>query len=189
MNVEEVGNDKGRGRMNDDKEMKVKRVRRGGKNRSLKEEITILYSNVQGFNGKKASLAEIFEVVNPDVCLLAETMVMKTKLDGCKAINPVKSIGQNVAIMVRNKFVNQKIMKIYEPNDVVNMMGIRLDIKNAGLRIYTAHLKQLSTNSKEEIKDQFEEIKNQFREANKGREGMVLVFDSNVHVGSSVIKD
>ena len=100
MNVEEVGNDKGRVRMNDGKEMKVKRVRRGGKNRSLKEEITILYSNVQGFNGKKASLAEIFEVVNPDVCLLAETMVMKTKLDGCKAINPVKSIGQNVAIMV-----------------------------------------------------------------------------------------
>ena len=50
--------------------------------------------------------------------------------------------------------------------------------------MYTAHLKQQSTNSKEDISCQFDEIKNQFRSANLGREGMLLMLDANVHVGT-----
>ena len=77
-------------------------------------------------------------------------------------------------------------MKIYEPNESVNMMGIRLEIKNNGIRLFTAHLKQLSANPRSVITDQFDEIRSQFKEANKSGEGMLLVFDSNVHVGSGI---
>ena len=49
-------------------------------------------------------------------------------------------------------------------------------------------MKQSSTNTRTEIGDQFEEIKTQFQNANKSKEGMLMVFDWNVHVGSSGIK-
>ena len=68
------------------------------------------------------------------------------------------------------------------------MMGIRLEIRGVGLRLYTAHLKQQSTNSRDDIRSQFDEIKNQFKSANIGREPMVLACDANVHVGKQGIK-
>ncbi len=163
-----------------------KSVRRGGKNRSLKEDLTIFYNNVQGFSGKKNSLMEIFDVLDPDICLLTETMVVRTKLEGTKPINPVKSVGQNVAILLRKKLVNHRVVKIYEPNDTANMMGIRLEMKNNGLRVFTAHLKQLSVNTRSVIQDQFEEIRCQFREANSCQEAMLLAFDANVHLGDAI---
>ena len=162
-------------------EKKLKRnVRRGGKNRSLKEDVILIYSNIQGFTGKKDSLKEIIDKIDPDVCLFAETMTAKIKLDGCKSVTPSKSMGQNVGMLLRKKLMSQNIVKIYEPNDTVNMIGVRLELKNNSLRFFTAHLKQLSKNPKDVIQDQFEEIKKQFREANKSKEGMLLVFDSNV---------
>ena len=44
-------------------------------------------------------------------------------------------------------------------------------------------MKQQSTTSRDDIKIQFDEIKNQFRSANFGHEPMLLICDSNVHVG------
>ena len=65
-------------------------------------------------------------------------------------------------------------MKLYEPNETG---------KNIGIRLYTAHLKQQSVHTKDEISSQFDEIRNQFRSASIGREGMMILFDANVHVG------
>ena len=78
-------------------------------------------------------------------------------------------------------------MKLYEPNLTINMIGVRIEIQNVGLRFYTAHLKQQSTNSREDISSQFDEIKCQFRSANRGREAMLMIFDANVHVGAEGI--
>ena len=176
-------------KQNKNKNNKMKKsIRRGGKNKNMRQELNIMYSNVQGFSGKKKSLTEIFCKDEPDICLFAETMTKRTKVEGSKSINPVKSIGQNVAILLRRKLKNIKVVKIYEPSDTVNMIGIRFELKNNGVRLYTAHLKQLSVNSRATITDQFDEIRSQFRDANKSREGMLLVLDANVHVGSSGIR-
>ena len=147
-----------------------------------------MYANVQGFTGKKTSVQYVMNNVGADVLMLAETMTRKPLLDGCESICPNKSVGQNVAIILPNKTCSYQKMKLYEPNETVNMIGVRLEIRTIGIRLYTAHLKQQSTNSKEEILCQFSEIQNQFRSANIGREGMLMIFDANVHVGPEGIR-
>ena len=165
------------------KQAKTK-TRRSKHKKNENELLTIMYTNVQGFTGKKTCLQYIMDEVGADVVMLAETMTKKPVLEGCQSICPSKSVGQNIAIILANKTCSYKKMKLYDPNETVNMIGIRLEVGDMGIRLYTAHLKQQSTNSREEIAYQFDEIKNQFHSANMGREGMLMIFDSNVHVGT-----
>ena len=67
------------------------------------------------------------------------------------------------------------------------MIGITFELRNNGVRFYTAHLKQCSVNSKDVIQDQFVEIKSQFRHATESCEAMLMIFDANVHVGGKWI--
>ena len=127
------------------------------------------------------------EELDCDICLLAETMTSQVKVPGCRCITPRKSVGQNVCIILRKQIMNGRIIKLYEPSEIANMMGIRIEMMNKGIRIYTAHLKQQSTNARDVITDQFEEIRKQFDYANSCEEGIIMAFDANVHVGADVI--
>ena len=160
-----------------------KKCRRSKLKNNEFEDITIMYANIQGFTGKKTSLQHTMDSVNASVVLLAETMTRKVELKGYQCINPKESVGQNVAVLTAGKTCSYDKMKLYEPNGTINMIGVRIEVKGVGIRVYTAHLKQQSTHTQEEISCQFDEIKNQFRSANIGREGMIIVFDANVHVG------
>ena len=156
-------------------------------NKRLSKTINIVYSNIQGFVGKKDSISEIIESLDCDVCLLAETMTTNVKIEGMKCITSKESIGQNVAMILRGKVNGLPALKLYEPNDTVDMMGIRLELaKNNYKRIYTAHMKQLSTNSRDSIRDQFFEIAHQFKQAALCKEGMILICDANVHIGREI---
>ena len=141
------------------------------------EEITIMYANIQGVRGKKTSLKNVIETTEADIVLLTETMTRIVTVEGCESINPKVSVGQNVSILLTGRCCNGTKMKLYEPNESINMMGIRLEVNRMPIRIYTAHMKQQSSNSREDIKIQFDEIRNQFRSANLGREPMILVCD------------
>ena len=168
-------------------QLKRKSIRRAGMNKRVSKHLKIFYSNVQGFTGKKTSIQDIVQTLNCDVCLLAETMTVNVKIDGMKCITSKKSVGQNVAIILRGAAAGLVPMKLYEPNETINMIGIRLEVaKNNHRRFYTAHMKQLSTNEKEAILDQLEEIKLQFRQAERSKEGMILICDANVHVGGAI---
>ena len=167
---------------------KSKPIRRGGMNKRLLKHFRIFYSNIQGFTGKKNSIRDILQTTECALCLLTETMTTNVKLEGMKCITSEKSVGQNVAIILRGSLAGLVPMKLYEPNETINMLGIRLEVaKNNFRRFYTAHMKQLSTNDREDIVNQFEEIKQQFHQANVCKEGMLLVCDANVHVGSPAI--
>ena len=155
---------------------KRKKCRRSMVNRNKSKELCIMYANIQGFRGKKNSLCQVMEELKADVVMLAETMVRDVKLDGCVSVTPKLSTGQNVCVLLSGKCSNCRKMKIYKPNETINMIGVRLEInKYCGIRLYTAHLKQQSTNNREDIKLQFDEIKNQFRSSNMGREAMLLM--------------
>ena len=147
-----------------------------------------MYANIQGFTGKKTSLQHTMNALDADVVLLAETMTRKIALKDCKCICPKDSVGQNVGVILSGKVTGYEKMKLYEPNDVINMIGVRIEVRGVGVRFYTAHLKQQSTTPRDEIAKQFDEIRTQFRSANYGREAMLLVFDANVHVGSEGIR-
>ena len=163
---------------------KAKPIRRAGMNKRKVKQLRILYSNIQGFTGKKSSLEDIMQTVDCEVCLLTETMTNNVKVKGMKCITAKKSVGQNVAIILRGKVAGIVPMKLYEPNETMNMLGIRLEVaKNNHKRLYTAHMKQLSSNERESITNQFEEIRQQFQQAEICKEGMLLVCDANVHVG------
>ena len=157
-------------------------------NKKKERVLTMMYSNIQGITKKRESLIDIMENIDCDVCLLAETMTCKVKIPGNKCVTSRKSVGQNVCIILRKQIMNEKIIRLYEPNEIANMLGIRVEIMNKGIRIYTAHMKQQSANTREEIQDQFEEMRNQFKSAGISGEGMILIFDANVHVGREVIK-
>ena len=163
---------------------KKRKTRRSKGNKKEYVALNIMYANIQGFTGKKTCLQYTMNTLEADVVMLAETMVRKTELEGCQSICPVKSVGQNVSIILASKASSYKKMKLYEPSETVNMIGVRIEVNEIGIRLYTAHLKQQSTNSMEDISCQFDEIKNQFHSANLGREGMLLILDANVHVGS-----
>ena len=107
---------------------KNNRIRRSKLYERITKQIKILYSNIQGFTGKKNSIQDIMRVVDCDVCLLTETMTTNIKINGAKCITPKKSVGQNVAIILRGSAAGLVPMKLYEPNETVNMMGIRLEI-------------------------------------------------------------
>ena len=141
-----------------------------------------MYSNIQGISKKKESLIDIMQEVDCDICLLAETLTNKIKLPGCRPVTARKSVGQNVGVLLRKDLMSQKIIKLYEPNDIANMIGIRFDLMNNGIRIYTAHLKQQSGNTREDIVDQFEEVKKQFKYASSSAEGMIMMSDSVMSV-------
>ena len=164
------------------------RTRRSMKNKKNEQLLTLMYSNIQGVTKKIESLVYIMENMDCDICLLAETMTNKVKIPGCRIVTSRKSVGQNVCIILRNDIMNEKIIKLYEPNEIANMIGIRIELMNSGIRIYTAHLKQQSTNSREELIDQFEEVRKQFCFANSCEEGIIMILDSNVHVGGEVIR-
>ena len=159
---------------------KRKKCRRSKVKRNKNKGIILMYANIQGVRGKLTSLQHVMSTTGADIVLLSETMKKNVSIDGCQYINPKVSVGQNVNNV--NNSVCKK-MKLYEPNESLNMMGIRIQINNIGIRLYTAHMKQQSTTSREDIKIQFDEIKNQFRSANFGHEPMLLICDYNVHVG------
>ena len=164
-----------------------KKIRRSMKRKKDNETLTIMYSNIQGFTKKKESLAGIMGDLGVDICLLAETLTRSVTMNGCRCYTPNKSIGQNVCIIVTNKIIDNEIIKLYEPNDTINLIGIRVEMLNSCLRVYTAHLKQQSVSSRDEIVAQFDEIKKQFKNASNCNEGMLMVLDANVHLGKEII--
>ena len=163
------------------------KCRRSKVKRNSTKTLTLMYANVQGVRGKKTSLKYVMDQVNADVVMLAETMTRKVSVDGCQCIIPSTSTGQNVAILLANSCTNCEKMKLYDPNETINMLGTRIVVNGVGMRLYTAHLKQQSTTSRDDIRSQFDEIKNQFKSANSGREPMLLACDANVHVGKEGI--
>ena len=156
------------------------------KGKKESEMLTVMYSNIQGITRKKESLMYIMEELKVDICLLAETLTKNVQLSGCRCFTPIKSVGQNVCIVISNKLVDNEIVKLHEPNEVVNLIGIRIEMLNTCIRVYTAHLKQQSVSSRVEITEQFEEIRRQFRDAMKSNECMLIIFDANVHVGDVI---
>ena len=108
-----------------------------------------MYSNIQGVTKKKESLINIMEELNVDICLLAETMTRTFKIDGCRCFQPNKSVGQNVSVVLRNRLIDNDVIKLYEPNETINLLGIRIEMLNSCIRI--SHLKQQSTSQRDEI--------------------------------------
>ena len=113
---------------------KRKPIRRAKMNKRVSKNLKILYSNIQGFTGKKTSIENIMQIVNCDVCLLTETMTTNVRIDGAKCITAKKSVGQNVAIILRGAAAGLIPMKLYEPNKT---MGIRWVLDWKLLKIIT----------------------------------------------------
>ena len=53
--------------------------------------------------------------------------------------NSKKSVGKNVAIILRNHIVGMVPMRMYEPNEVINMSDIRIGIANITIKDFTQH--------------------------------------------------
>ena len=67
---------------------KMKNKCRRSKRRNCRKQITIMYANIQGFRGKKASLQHVMDTVEADIVMLTETMTKNVSVDCCECINP-----------------------------------------------------------------------------------------------------
>ena len=79
------------------------------KRKKENEILNIMYSNIQGVTKKKESLLYIMEDQDIDICLLAETLTKCVNFPGLRCITPLKSIGQNVCIIVRKKVIDNMV--------------------------------------------------------------------------------
>ena len=100
-----------------------KACRRSKRKVDVSDTLTVMYANIQGFTGKKTSLQYTMKSLEADIVLLSETMTRKVSLPGCQCIIPKSSVGQNVAILLSGKICSCSKMKLYEPNETVNMIG------------------------------------------------------------------
>ena len=80
-----------------------------------------MYANCRGIKGKKDSLKEIVENIDPDIIVLNETMYKKNEETKLKAYtsytnNREEKGGGGVEIMVRNSVKNRTVI-VSERND------------------------------------------------------------------------
>ena len=107
------------------------KCRRSKVKRNRNKEIIVMYANIQGVRGKLTSLKHVMSETGADIIMLAETMTRNVSIEGCQCINPKVSVGQNVSIILAGKVCNSKKMKLYEPNESLNMIGIRVEINKS----------------------------------------------------------
>ena len=147
-----------------------------------------MYANCRGIKGKKASLKEIVEEINPDIIVLNETMYKsneETKLKAYTAYtnNREGRNGCGIEILVRNSVKNRTVI-ISERNDNIEELTIRTETKKRAINIITMYGKIEGRESSENIKSQFTHIENIIQNIESTGEDYILIGDLNAKIGN-----
>ena len=147
-----------------------------------------MYANCRGIKGKKMSLKEIVEKVDPDIIVLNETMYQnneETKLKAYKAFtnNRKNKKGGGIEILVRNNVQNRTV-KVSEGNENIDELTVRTETKKRALNIISMYGKIEGRNSREKIKDQFTHLEELIQNIEKSGEDYILIGDLNAKIGN-----
>ena len=147
-----------------------------------------MYANCRGIKGKKDSLKEIVEKIDPDIIILNETMYKNnenTKLKGYKSYtnNREEKGGGGIEIIVRNSKEN-RTLKVSEGNKDIEELTIRTETKKRVLNIITLYGKIEGRESKEKIREQFSHTEELIKNIEKAGEDYILIGDLNAKIGN-----
>ena len=179
--------------MNDTRRGRRRRCRRSLRRSRRKQEkftnVTIYNNNLNGYNGKKASIAELLRIVEPSIVTFQETAVtgsnrikqnnylcFQRNRKGCKTMG-------GVATFVANE-LKQNVVKIKEGLDNDEYLITRLDHVSPPINIMNVYGGQESRMSKQEILENWARMKAEIMEIKNRDEGLVLIGDFNRAVGS-----
>ena len=164
-------------------------VRRSRKPKEMFTDVTIYNTNLNGFNGKKASIAKLLSTIKPTVATFQETAVtgsnkinIKNYLCFQRNRKGLKTMG-GVATFVTND-LKQNTVKVKEGIEKDEYIVTRLDHVSPAINIMNVYGGQESRMSKQEVQDNWIRLKAAIREIKDRGEGLVLIGDFNWAVGS-----
>ena len=147
-----------------------------------------MYANCRGIKGKKDSLKEIVEKINPDIIVLNETMYKKNERTNIRAYsaytnNREEKNGGGIEILVR-KSIENKTLKISEGSPGIEELTIRTETKNRTLNIISLYGKIEGREKKENIQKQFSHLNELIKGIENSGEDYILLGDLNAKIGS-----
>ena len=167
-------------------------MRRSRKQKSEFTNVTIYNNNLNGYNGKKASIAELLNVLQPSIVTFQETAVtgsnvIKQKNYLCFQRNRkgLKKMG-GVATFVANE-LKQNVVKIKEGLETDEYLITRLDHVSPPINILNVYGGQESRMTRQEILDNWMRIKAEISEIKDREEGLILIGDLNRAIGSDAL--
>ena len=118
-----------------------------------------MYANCRGVKGKKTSLKEIVEEIDPDIIVLNETMYRKNEESKLRAYtsytnNRETRSGGGIEIMVRNSVKNRTV-KVSEGSENIEELTVRTETRKRALNIISLYGMTEGRDSKEKITNQF----------------------------------
>ena len=146
-----------------------------------------MYVNCRGIKGKKDSLKEIVESINPDIIVLNETMYKKNEKTNLKTYksyvsNREEKSGGGIEILVR-KNIENKTIKISEGGTGIEELTIRTESKKRAINIISLYGKIEGRESKENIQKQFSHLKELIERIEHNGEDYILIGDLNAKIG------
>ena len=146
-----------------------------------------MYANCRGIKGKKDSLKEIVESINPDIIVLNETMYKKNEKTNLKTYksyvnNREEKSGGGIEILVR-KNIENKTIKISEGGTGIEELTIRTESKKRAINIISLYGKIEGRESKENIQKQFSHLKELIERIEHNGEDYILIGDLNAKIG------
>ena len=146
-----------------------RRIRRSRKPKDDFTDVTIYNNNLNGFNGKKASIAGLLSTIKPTVATFQETAVsgsnkINVKNYFCFQRNRkgLKTMG-GVATFVAND-LKQNAVKVKEGTENDEYLVTRLDHVSPPINIMNVYGGQESRMTKQEILDNWVRMKAEIRE-------------------------
>ena len=163
-------------------------MRRSRRTKNNFTSVTIYNNNLNGYNGKRASIAELLRRLEPSVVTFQETAVsgsnkIYTKNYTCFQRNRkgVKTMG-GVATFVAND-LKQNAVKFKEGVDNDEYLITRLDHTSPPINILNVYGGQESRMSKQDILENWVRVKADITDIMKRGEGLILLGDLNRAVG------
>ena len=155
-------------------------------------DITIYNNNLNGFNGKRASIQDLVDIVKPTVATFQETAVaggnkINLKNYYCFQRNRkgVKQMG-GVATFVSNE-VKTNTLKVKEGEEKEEYLITRLDHVRPPVNIINVYGGQESRMTKEEILESWSQLRREIKDIEEREEGLVCIGDFNRAVGNDTL--
>ena len=158
------------------------RRRRQRKNKTVENGINFLYSNINGYNSKKDSLANIVKINQPDVVCICETKLDKDEecdIEGYEGIVSNYKKGQEGLVVAarRGTFVSPP-EKVSEYD---NILSARIGFPERTIRVIVCHGPQEDDES-EVRQDFFDNISVEIERSRAGDETPIVLGDMNAKI-------
>ena len=166
-----------------------RRLRRGRRSAAKTVDISIFDNNLNGYPGKRASIAELLKTIKPTIVTFQETAMagnnkikVKNYFSFQRNRKGTKTMG-GVATLIANE-VKQYAVKVKEGEDKDEYIVTRLNNVVPAINIINVYGGTESRMTKQEVLENWTKLKKEITEIKEREEWLVLIGDLNRAIGS-----